>query len=172
VFFHGIFLATLVALGLHLWRTRRAGWQLSRVAELSLLYLLAGLWGVGGVLGALPHILAPDYVARYVGWPTGGAFQVELGFASLGMSVLGILCIWLRGWFWLSPIVSKSIFLLGAAYLHIEDIFANDNLNPGNAGPVLFYDLAIPVLSCALFVVYVKTGGLEPRDTRSGSHPA
>ena len=159
--FHAVFVSTIIGIVLHLWLTRSAGWQAARVVEVSLLYFLAGAWGVGGALLALPHILVPDYVAGYVGWEAGSPFQVELGFASLGTSLVGILCIWLRGWFWLAPIVAKSVFLLGAAYVHISDILEQGNLAPGNAGPVLFYDVALPLIVLSLFVAYAKYGGVE-----------
>jgi hypothetical protein len=76
------------------------------------------------------------------------------------MSILGILCIWLRGWFWLAPIIARSVFSLGAGYVHIVDILAHDNLSPGNAGPVLFYDIAVPFLAVGLFIAYARHEGL------------
>jgi len=156
MFFHLIFAATLVAVAAHLQRIAPSQRNRDCLVEIGLLYLLGGFWGIGGVLGSLPHILAPDWIADFVGWPAGNPFQVEVGFANLGMSLAGVLCFWLRGWFWLSGIVSKSVFLLGAAYVHIGDILATDNLNPGNAGAVLFYDIAIPLLAGALFAIYAR----------------
>ena len=155
--FHIVFGIALLSFAIHLWMIRDRGLSSDRVVELGLLYLLAGVWGIGGALFALPHILIPDEIAGYVGWPPGGLFQVELGFASLGTSIVAILCIWLRGWFWLSPIVAKSVFLLGAAYLHVRDVVESQNFEPGNAGPVLFYDLAIPFLTIVLFLKYRKS---------------
>jgi hypothetical protein len=75
--------------------------------------------------------------------------------------LLGILCIWIRGWFWLAPVVANSVFLLGAAYVHITDIIEHQNLAAGNAGAVLFYDIAVPVTVCALFVAHVRVGGID-----------
>ena len=73
---------------------------------------------------------------------------------------LGILSIWLRGWFWLAPVVSRSVFLLGAAYVHIADIVAHGNMSPGNAGPILFYDVVVPFIAVSLFVAYARQEGL------------
>ena len=122
-----------------------------------LLHLLCIQWGFGAALTSIPHIVTPDAIAELVGWAPGSPFQLELGFASLGTSILGILSIWLRGWFWLAPIVSRSVFLLGAAGIHIRDIVENGNLSNGSAGPVLFYDIAVPFLTTALFVSYART---------------
>ena len=93
-----------------------------RVVEVCLFYLLCIQWGFGAAFLAVPHILVPDQVAGFIGWEAGSPFQVELGFASLGLSLLGILCIWIRGWFWLAPVAAQTVFLLGAGYVHVQDI--------------------------------------------------
>ena len=159
--FHVVFSASVVGALLHLWLTRRGGLTSTRVIEVALLYLLSIQWGFGACLTSVPHIVIPDQIAGSIGWAPGSPFQLELGFASLGTSFLGILCIWFRGRFWLAPIVARSVFLLGAAYVHIVDIRVHGNLSPGNAGPVLFYDIFVPVLAVGLFVAYVRRGGLE-----------
>ena len=155
--FHVIFGLSLLAAALHLCVTRGHGISRNRVVEVVLLYQLCIQWGFGAALTSVPHILTPDAIAELVGWEPGSPFQLELGFASLGTSILGILCIWFRGWFWLSPIVSRSVFLLGAAGIHIRDILETGNMSPGNAGPVLFYDIAVPLLTAGLFAAYAKS---------------
>ncbi len=159
--FHVIFTATVVGIFVHLWVSRSAGQSASRVVEVSLLYLLSIQWGFGAAITAIPHIVVPDQVAGFIGWEPGSPFQVELGFGSLGISLLGILCIWIRGWFWLAPVVAHSVFSLGAAYVHIIDIIERQNLAAGNAGAVLFYDVAIPVIACGLLLAHVRLGGMD-----------
>ncbi len=159
--FHVIFAATVIGVLVHLWISRSAGRSASRVVEVSLLYLLSVQWGFGAAITAIPHIVVPDQIAGFIGWEPGSPFQVELGFASLGTSLLGILCIWIRGWFWLAPVVARSVFLLGAAYVHIIDVIERENLAAGNAGAILFYDIAIPVVACGLLVAHVRLGGMD-----------
>ena len=159
--FHVIFAATVIGVLVHLWISRSAGRSASRVVEVSLLYLLSVQWGFGAAITAIPHIVVPDQIAGFIGWEPGSPFQVELGFASLGTSLLGILCIWIRGWFWLAPVVARSVFLLGAAYVHIIDIIERENLAAGNARAILFYDIAIPVIACGLLVAHVRLGGMD-----------
>ena len=151
-----ITLLTAVGAAIHLAADRRSGLSRGRVVEVCLLYLLAGSWGFGAALLALPHILAPDYVAEYIGWQAGNPFQVELGFANLGRALLGILSIRFRGTFWVAPVVANSVFSLGAAYVHLQDIFEHSNYSPGNAGPVLFLDIIVPVVAIALLVAYLR----------------
>lgn len=153
-----VFAITVFTALTHLARIPASERRAARVVEIVLLHLLCVQWGFGGALLGLPHILTPDIVANYVGWDAGSPFQIEVGFANVSSGIVGILCIWFRGWFWLAHIVQMSIFLLGAAWLHVEDILARGNLSPGNAGPVLFFDIAIPILAVSLFVAYVRTG--------------
>ena len=110
MFFFFVLCATLVGAATHLLRTPPAERTRQHVVETLLLYLLCVKWGFGGILGALRHILAPDWAADCIGWEKGSSFQIELGFASLGLSVLGALCVWLRGVFWLAPAIGFSIF--------------------------------------------------------------
>ncbi len=159
--FHLIFAATVATILVRLWVSRSDGLSASRVVKVSLFYLLCIQWGFGAAMTAIPHIVVPDLVAGFIGWEPGSPFQRELGFASLGVSLLGILCIWIRGWFWLAPVVANSVFLLGAAYVHIMDILEHENFAEGNAGAILFYDIAIPVIACGLFVAHVRLGGFR-----------
>jgi hypothetical protein len=160
VIFHFYFAVTVLGAALNLWLTRHRGLSSRRIIRISLLYLLCVQWGFGAAFTSIPHILFPDQIAEYIGWQSGSPFQLELGFASLGTSLLGILSIWLRGWFWLAPVLSRSVFLLGAAYVHIADILTHGNMSPGNAGPVLFYDIVIPFLAIGLFIAYARQEGL------------
>ena len=155
------FIATVSGALIHLYRTRSIPHSKPRVVEVFLLYFLCVQWGFGAVLTSVPHIVVPDTIAGYIGWEPGSPFQVELGFASLGLAVLGILSIWLRGPFWVAPALGRSIFLLGAASVHIRDIAARGNLAPGNAGPVLFFDIAVPAIVLSLLVAHARMGGLQ-----------
>ncbi len=156
-----ILCTTLAGAGVHLVRTPAAERTRKRVVEVLLLYFLCVQWGFGAILTAVPHIIVPDTIAGYIGWTPGSPFQVELGFASLGLGVLGVLCIWLRGTFWLAPAIGRSIFLYGAAYVHLRDIAAHGNLSPGNAGVPLLFDLVIPTIVLGLLVAHVRLGGFR-----------
>ncbi len=156
-----ILCATLASASVALIRTPATERTRKRVVEIFLLYFLCVQWGFGAILGALPHIITPDYVAEYIGWAPGSPFQVEMGFASLGLGVLGVLCIWLRGTFWLAPAIGRSIFLYGAAYVHLRDIVTHGNLSPGNAGIPLVFDLLIPTIVLGLLVAHARLGGLQ-----------
>jgi hypothetical protein len=156
-----IFTVTIVGAIAHLYFSRSVPRTREQTVKIFLLYFLSIQWGFGAVLTSIPHIVVPDRIAGCIGWQAGSPFQIELGFASLGLAALGVLSIWLRGWFWVAPVVGRSVFLLGAAYVHIREIFEKGNLNPGNAGPVLFFDIIVPVLVLGLLLAHIRMGGME-----------
>jgi hypothetical protein len=80
-------------------RTRR------RVLHILLLYALVLDVGVIGLpLGFIPHVFFADETARAIGWPRGSPFQFEVGVHDGAWGVLGFLCIWIGGTFWLGAL--------------------------------------------------------------------
>jgi len=144
----------------------------ARVVEVLLLYFLAVYYGFAAFVSGLGHLVLGDQQAEYIGWPAGNPFQDEFAFASLGLTTLEILAIWLRGTFWIAPALGYSILLLGAAYVHIREIMVAGNLAPGNAGPVLFFDVLVPVIVLGLLGAHLRLGpaeGLREDATRQAS---
>lgn len=109
---------------------------------------LAGLWGFIG------HVFFPDDAAKFMGFGPGSPFQYEVGIANLAFSVLGVMCIWERGDFWLSTAVGYSIFLLGQGLGHVHDMVVNHNNAPGNTGVMLWFHLIFPLLLLSVLFVY------------------
>jgi len=127
------------------------------ILEIVTLYLLAINVGIGGLFAFYGHIFMPDMVARSIGWATGSGFQAEIGFANLAFGIVGILCIWLRGNFWLAAAINSLVFNLGAGFVHIRDIMANQNLAVNNAGPVLWVaDIFSPLLLITMVLIFRK----------------
>ncbi|MDA7880534.1 hypothetical protein N9B31_08905 [Mariniblastus sp.] len=154
--FHVILGVTLATIFFQLVWTRSQGFSTKRIVSVCLQNILFVQWGVGGIFVALPHIFSPDSIANFIGWPAGSPFQLELGFASLGIAILGILSLWIRGNFWIAPVVAQSTFLLGAAGVHIQDLLEDGNFAAGNAGPILFYDIFVPLVASALLVLHLR----------------
>src|ERR1700730_8592811 len=132
-----------------------------RLLEVLLVWLLAVSIGVGGIFGALGHLFMPDQVARSIGWATGSPFQMENAFGDLGVGVLGILCIKLRGNFWDATVIVASISLLGDAYGHIYQWIVNHDTAPNNSGAILYTDIIIPLLAILLLVAYHRMRSVE-----------
>jgi len=96
-----------------------------------------------------------DQVAESIGWPAGNPFQSEVAVANLAVGALGILCYWIRGNFWTAALIATSIWLLGAAAIHVREIVEAGNYNPGNAGLIFLLDILSPLL---LIVLLIYTG--------------
>jgi hypothetical protein len=100
------------------------------------------------------HVFFAEMAAKFIGWQNR-PFQYEVGFASLGFGVVGLLAF--RGSYGLrtAAVVGPACFLLGAAGGHVCQMFHARNFAPGNAGIVFWTDLLIPFLGF-LFLQFSK----------------
>ncbi len=101
--------------------------------------------GVSYVYNAAFHVFAHEMAARLIGWPDS-PFQIEVGFASLGMGVVGLLAPWRSFDMRLAAVVAPTCFLWGAAAVHIHSMITAHNFAPGNAGIIFWSDLLVPVI--------------------------
>ena len=125
-----------------------------RILEVFLLYLFGIGVGLESLAGFISHAFFANLTAEQIGWPTGNPFQFEVAIANLAFCVLGFLCLWLRGKFWLATAIGFSIFLLGDAYGHIVQIAQHADYAPYNAGVVLYNDIFFPIVLLATLFAY------------------
>ena len=124
-----------------------------RIADVLLLYLFAFPIGLGGLVGFVGHTLRAGPVAASIGWAAGNPFQYEVAVANLAFGILGILCLRFRHDFWAATAIGWSIFVLGAAGVHLHQIRIGQPFAPENAGAVLYFDILMPVLALVLLEV-------------------
>jgi Family of unknown function (DUF6790) len=105
---------------------------------------------LGDLWMAIGHLFFGRRIAREIGWTEGTGFQTELGFALLGLGIAGVLAPWHSRDFWLATAVVYSAFFLGAASVHVKERIRARNQNPLNAGPILYYDVLMPLILCGL----------------------
>ena len=148
------FVLSFVVTGLHLYRDKQARTG-RRIAEILLLWLLVIYVGLSGMWAFIGHTLFAEQVAESIGWPAGNPFQTEVAVANLAVGALGILCYWIRDNFWTAAVIATSIWLLGAATIHVIEIVGASNYNPGNAGLIFLLDILSPLL---LIVLLIYTG--------------
>lgn len=110
--------------------------------------------GFGSIWAFIGHAFLPVQVAESIGWATGSPFQTEVAFANLAIGILGILCYFFRDNFWVATVIASSIFLLGAAYVHLMNIISYSNYSVGNAGTIFFMDIIGPVILVVLLILY------------------
>jgi hypothetical protein len=131
----------------------------SRVIHLLLLYAL--VWDVGVIgffLGFIPHVFFADQAAHLIGWQPGSPFQFEVGVHDGAWGVLGFLCVWVGGSFWLATGLGWSIFMLGATYGHVQQTLVEGNYAPYNF-LTIFSDGFIAVWLLLLLYLYHRWGG-------------
>ncbi len=148
--------ATIVCILAHLAFTRR-----ERTAEyvwgVMLVYAIFFNVGLTGLMGFAAHAFRPAETAAFIGWQPGSPFQFEVACSNLAFGILGILCVTVKGTFRLATILGYSIFLVGAAYGHIQQMRELGNYTPGNAGGPLYADLFTPLVLLILWAVHFVT---------------
>ena len=73
--------------------------------------------------------------------------------ANLAFGILGILCLWFRDGFWTATVIGWSVFMLGAAGVHLHQIHIGQPYAPENAGAILYFNILAPMLVLALLGV-------------------
>jgi hypothetical protein len=112
--------------------------------------------GVASILTFVGDAFFADRMATSLGWPTGNPFQSLVAVANLSVGVLGILCYWLRGQFWVATVIAFSLWWLGAGVVHIRDMVVSANYAPNNSGVTVYMDILVPVVLVALLTRYSR----------------
>ncbi len=112
--------------------------------------------GVSWTYNAIMHTVFHTMAASFIGWDDS-PFQLEVGFASLGFGIMGLLAIKKNFGLRLGLVIGTSAFLWGAAGGHLYEIFEKGNYASGNAGVMLWTGLLMPVLSIVLLYLSYKT---------------
>ncbi len=145
---------TIVSISMHTFLTRKKV-RKETLTELITIYTI-GLAGWFTIMsGLFGHILYADQVAEGIGWLLNSGFQMELGFASIGMGLVGFLSFWNKA-YWFPFILMKFIFSWGAGLTHILHILEHNNLSPNNAGVILYQDFIFSVVMLVLYFLYTR----------------
>jgi hypothetical protein len=161
----------LIATAISLWlKQRHTPLTASLVVEELLAYFLLFSIGISYFYNFVFHVFFGDLAAYYIGWAQS-PFQAEVGFASLGFSLIGFLAF--RGVFEVrvAAIVGVSCFLLGAAGGHVYQMIVANNYAPGNAGIIFYTDIAIPIIGFVLLWLRHRFGRESSTLSRSDYSP-
>lgn len=150
-----LFLAGLLASCFCILRARKSLSQEIVVDQLLKWFVLFSV-GISYLMNAVFHTLLAEQTAKFIGW-ANSPFQLEVGFASLGFSIVGFIAFkgnWLAK---VCAVVGPSCFLLGAAGGHIYQMVVNNNFAPGNAGSVFYTDFFLPAFGLTLLYLSRKS---------------
>ncbi|MCC6865387.1 MAG: hypothetical protein IT280_04435 [Ignavibacteria bacterium] len=111
--------------------------------------------GISWVYNAVMHTVFHETAAQFIGW-ADSPFQMEVGYASLGFGIVGLLAVKKNFGMRMALIISTAAFLWGAAGGHIYEIIAKGNFAPGNAGIMLWTDILLPVFGLVLLYLSHK----------------
>ena len=106
-------------------------------------YLFFGV-GVSFFYNFVCHLFFGDMAAKFIGWAQS-PFQAEVGWASLGYSVLGFMGFRPNRALRVGTIAALTCFSWGAAVGHIYQMINAHNFAPGNAGVMFWCDIFLPL---------------------------
>ena len=115
------------------------------VAEALFSYYLLFTIGINNLLNFVFHVFFGDMSAKFIGWDNS-PFQAEVGFASLGVGIAGVIAFRASLPFRFATLIPPFCFSLGAAGGHIYQMIVAHNFSPGNVGLVLPIDIIIPIV--------------------------
>jgi len=128
---------------------------ISTIAEAFFSYYLLFTIGLNNLLNFIFHVFCGDMAAKFIGWENS-PFQAEVGFASLGVGIAGVIAFKSSLPFRFATLIPPVCFSLGAAGGHIYQMIVAHNFSPGNVGLVLPIDIIIPIVGLLLLWVSYK----------------
>ncbi len=108
--------------------------------------------GLSYLYNAVMHTIFAETAASFIGW-ANSPFQYEVGFASLGFAVVGLLAVWRSFDMRLAAVLGPALFLWGAAGGHIYQMVTEHNFAPGNAGIIFWTDVFLPVIGIVFLIL-------------------
>ena len=128
---------------------------ISVVVEALFSYYLLFTIGISGLVNFVAHVVFGDFSAEFIGWPQS-PFQAEVGFASLGIGIAGVIAFRASQPFRFATLIPPAVFSLGAAVGHIYQMIVAKNFSPGNVGVVLPSGIVTPVVGFVLLWLSYK----------------
>ena len=129
------------------------------IAATYLLYLFVIYVGFMGLLTAYAHVFRPLQTSASIGWSTS-PYEYEVGMADLTVGVLGVLCVWFRGNFWLATAIADAVWLLGDAAGHVRHLLEYNDHAPNNSGIFLYLEIVAPLIILVLTFYHRRKIGL------------
>ena len=153
-------LLALVGATIHIAMSARRRSAIAAIAETYLIYLFLFYVGLMGLLTAYAHVFRPAQTSASIGWAPS-PYEYEVGMADLTVGVLGILCLWIGGNFWLATAIANAVWLLGDAVGHIRQLLLYNNHAPNNSGIFLATEIVMPLVVLGL-ALYCRRNAPEP----------
>jgi hypothetical protein len=145
----------LLGSGISFYRQRKTATRATAWEALLSYYCFFSV-GLNNIYNFVIHVFFAETAAKFIGWQNS-PFQYEVGFASLGFGVVGLLAFRRDFGLRLAAVTGPAFFLWGAAGGHIYQMVVNHNFSPGNAGVIFWTDLFLPALGFVFLWGWRKT---------------
>jgi hypothetical protein len=129
--------------------------SMNLIAEALLSYYMLFAIGINNLVNFVFHVFFGEMAASFIGW-ADSPFQAEVGFASLGIGIVGLMAFRAGLPFRVATYIPPAVFSLGAAGGHIYQMVAAHNFSPGNVGLVLPTDIILPAVGFVLLYLSYK----------------
>jgi hypothetical protein len=143
-YFVTFFITGLIAAGISLLQKPKP-LRIDEVSEAFLSYYLLFAIGINNLINFVFHVFLGDVAAKFIGWENS-PFQAEVGFASLGVGIAGVIAFKASLPFRVATLIPPWTFSLGAAGGHIYQMITAHNFSPGNVGMILPVDILMPII--------------------------
>ena len=117
-----------------------------QVIEAFFSYFLLFSMGLSFLYNFILHVFFAEMAASFIGWENS-PFQYEVGYASLGFAVVGMMAFKQSLGFRAAAVTGPSLFLWGAAGGHIYQMITAHNFAPGDAGVIFWTDVFLPIVA-------------------------
>ena len=124
---------------------------LHRVCEVFLLYFLLGI-GLSHLNAYILHVFFTPTLTNV----STHLFQYQLGMAYLGIGVLGVLCIFFRGNFWLATIIMNTVFNWGIVTKYFSLMLKTHEYKLSGIGLLFDLYILIPLITIILYLIMKK----------------
>ena len=114
--------------------------------------------GIDNFYNFVMHVFLGQMSAAFIGW-ADSPFQFEVGTASLGFAAVGLLAAFRSYDLRLAAVLGPSVFTLGAAAGHVNQMVTAHNFAPGNAGIIFWTDILVPVFGFSLLWLQRRNAG-------------
>lgn len=125
------------------------------IAEALLSYYMLFAIGINNIVNFVFHVFFGDMAAQFISWGQSPS-QAEVGYASLGMGIVGIMAFRAGLPFRVAAYIPPAVFSLGAVGVHIYHMIVSHNYSPSNVGLVLPTDIILPAVGFILLYLSYK----------------
>ncbi len=143
----------------------RQPWTKHGVFEKLLAYYCLSAVGFFYIYNFVMHVFFGEMAARYIGW-ADSPFQLEVGFASLGFGLVGVLAFRQDFGLRLAANLGPACFMWGAAAGHVYQMIAHNNFAPGNAGTMFWADIFLPIIGFVFLIGWRMTAPVRSVETQ------